>query len=143
MDNEKEIKKIIEIVDKNKSFFITSHVYPDGDSVGSQLALASFLERMGKDVFVAGSEKVPLIYRFLPGSSRINITSKVDKDFDVALVLDCSDLERTGGIIDFEKEIHRLGPCQGDENGLIQAHAAYEPQQGCPRRQPRSSLASG
>ncbi len=108
MNNDGVIKDILEAVNSNGSFFITSHAGPDGDSVGSQLALASFLKRLGKSVCVANVDKVPLVYRFLAGWEEIRVTSNVEDDFDAAFFLDCSCLSRTENIIDVSKHVKIL-----------------------------------
>jgi len=108
-DLERKKKKIIDsilkVIKKNRSFFISSHVRPDGDSIGAQLALGSFLQRLGKDVYIANRDPVPAIYKFLPHIDDIHVVEKVEKNFDVAFILDCSDLQRIGDIIDLEKRV--------------------------------------
>jgi len=102
-EKKKIISSILRVIKKNRSFFISSHVRPDGDSIGAQLALGSFLKRLGKDVYIANRDPVPAIYKFLPHIDDIHVVEKVEKDFDVAFILDCSDLQRIGDIIDLEK----------------------------------------
>ncbi|MBU4310643.1 bifunctional oligoribonuclease/PAP phosphatase NrnA [bacterium] len=89
-----ELKKIVEVIKENKSFFITSHIRPDGDSIGSQLALKCILERLGKEVTIANHDSVPEIYDFLPGRESIKQELPKDREFDVALVLDSPELSR-------------------------------------------------
>jgi len=96
------INKILHVVRENRTFFISSHTAPDGDSIGAQLALGSFLKRLGKDVYIANRDPVPAVYQFLPNIDDIHIIEKVDNDFDVAFILDCSDLQRIGNIIDLK-----------------------------------------
>ena len=102
------IKEILKVFKNNHSFFITSHARSDGDSIGSQLALASFLKNMGKLVCVANIDKVPLIYGFLKGSEDIEITQRIDNDYDVAVYLDCSCLLRTENIFNPSKHAKLL-----------------------------------
>lgn len=78
------------------SFNLVSHIQPDGDSIGSLLALGAALQQTGKEVRLFTAAAVPRKYRFLQGSE--SICAKVegwDRDAP-AVVLDCSDLERTG-----------------------------------------------
>jgi phosphoesterase RecJ-like protein len=91
----KTIQKIIEAIRSNSSFLLTSHEGPDGDAVGSTLALASFLRKIGKDVTVHFKDQVPDLYSFLPGcgTARAHIP---DRSFDVAFVLDIGELRRAG-----------------------------------------------
>jgi len=104
-EKKKIINKILKVIRENHTFFISSHMRPDGDSIGAQLALASLLRRLGKDVYIANRDPVPAVYQFLPHSNDIHIVEKVERDFDVAFILDCSDLQRTGNIIDLKNRV--------------------------------------
>lgn len=98
------LAKIIEILRSKKSFLITSHLRPDGDAIGSQLALASLLEEMGKSVIIVNMDPVPDTFRFLPGSDRI-INDFTSHDHpEVALVLDSGGLDRTGEVADLARK---------------------------------------
>ncbi|RII27270.1 MAG: DHH family phosphoesterase [Geobacter sp.] len=77
------------------SFLITTHENPDGDAVGSSLALANYLRRLGKDVTVHYCDPVPDIYRFLPQSDTV-LSSIPDRDFDICFVLDVGEFRRAG-----------------------------------------------
>ena len=89
------IQKIIEVVRNNSSFLLTTHEGPDGDAIGSSLALASFLRRTGKDVTVYYMDPVPDLYAFLPGADSV-LHHIPDKHFDVAFVLDIGERIRAG-----------------------------------------------
>jgi len=104
-EKKKIINKILQVVRENHTFFVSSHNRPDGDSIGAQLALGSFLKRLGKAVHIANRDPVPAVYQFLPHSSDIHTTEKVRKDFDVAFILDCSDVQRLGNIIDLKNRV--------------------------------------
>ncbi|NIO18906.1 bifunctional oligoribonuclease/PAP phosphatase NrnA [bacterium] len=104
-EKKKIINKILKIIRENRTFFITSHMRPDGDSIGAQLALGSFLKRLGKEVYIANRDHVPAVYRFLSHSSDIHVVEKVERNFDVAFILDCSDLQRIGDIIDLKNRV--------------------------------------
>lgn len=89
------IQKIIEVIRSNSSFLLTSHEGPDGDAVGSTLALASFLRKIGKDVTVHFRDQVPELYSFLPGCDSV-LPHIPERSFDVAFVLDIGELRRAG-----------------------------------------------
>lgn len=89
------IQNIVNEIRRNSSFLVTSHENPDGDAVGSSLALASFLRKIGKDVCVHLRDPVPELYAFLPGAETVS-THIPDRDFDVAFVLDIGELRRAG-----------------------------------------------
>jgi phosphoesterase RecJ-like protein len=80
------------------SFLVTSHVDLDGDALGSELGLGLVLKRMGKAVRIVNQDHPPLCYRFLPGAHLLEGLSGELSDFEVALVLDCTCMERTGSV---------------------------------------------
>ena len=79
-------------------FLLTSHARPDGDSIGSQLALAFALDALGKSVHIVNRDPAPDHYHEFPGLDRIVIADRVEPDLEVdaVVVLECSDLSRTG-----------------------------------------------
>ena len=90
------IDRIIEELRSNDSFLIVSHINPDGDAIGSSLALAAGLTAIGKKVTVFNNDSVPDIVGFLPGSSEI-IHELSDSDkFDAAIVVDCGTPKQLG-----------------------------------------------
>lgn len=91
----KTIQKIIEVVRNNSSFLLTTHEGPDGDAIGSSLALASFLRKTGKDVTVHYRDPVPELYSFLPAADLV-LPNIPDRHFDVAFVLDIGEFKRAG-----------------------------------------------
>src|ERR1700722_3115747 len=74
---------------------VSSHVNPDGDALGSTLALTHALRKMGKDVTPLLTDGVPEIYRWLPGADLVN-TSTDRRDFDLAIVCDAGAMIRVG-----------------------------------------------
>ena len=67
-----EIDRIREIIRKEERFVLTTHVYPDGDGIGSELALFHHLRGLGKDVNIINPSPLPDMYRFLdPEGTRI------------------------------------------------------------------------
>ncbi len=77
---------------------IVSHVRPDGDAIGSLLALGLGLEDTGKEVRMVLSDGVPATFKHLPGSEKIR--KQADGEFDLILTVDCSDLKRAGSALD-------------------------------------------
>jgi phosphoesterase RecJ-like protein len=73
---------------------IVSHIRPDGDAVGSVLGLGLALQAAGKDIQMILEDGVPKSFRHLKGSDQIK--EQADKPFDCSIVVDCSDLLRTG-----------------------------------------------
>lgn len=77
-------------------FAILSHVRPDGDALGSQIALALSLEQLGKDVTVWNEDGLLEKYNFLPGGERLTRPPREPQDFDVAIALDTATQNRLG-----------------------------------------------
>ncbi len=81
---------------RRQRFLLTSHARPDGDSIGSQLAMAFALDALGKQVRIVNSDRAPDHYQDFPGMERIEIADHVSADVDAVIVMECSDLTRTG-----------------------------------------------
>ena len=77
-------------------FVIASHMRPDGDATGSQLALAYALRAIGKDVRVVSRDTPPASLWDFPGVPEVEIVSSVDDPGDAVIVMECGDLARTG-----------------------------------------------
>lgn len=75
---------------------ITSHIRPDGDGLGSGLALYWMLQSLGKAATVVLRDRVPPAYSVLPGSDLVLVQPDVDDLYDAAFVIECSDVERPG-----------------------------------------------
>jgi len=90
---------IANIVKRGKRFFLASHKDPDGDAIGSLLALGETLILSGKEVVLFNEGPIPDSMSFLAGIERIvdkfNLESK--SKFDALFILDCGTLERVGG----------------------------------------------
>ncbi len=82
---------------KHKVFVVATHVRVEGDALGSALALASLLRRLGKKVHGVTGERVPDEYAFLPGLKRLR-RGAWPKDYDVCVLVDCSDRTRLGDL---------------------------------------------
>jgi phosphoesterase RecJ-like protein len=89
------IRKINDAIANAGTFLITTHENPDGDAVGSSLALAGYLLTLGKDVTVHFCDQVPDLYAFLPLADTVQQTLPV-RDFDVCFVLDVGEFRRAG-----------------------------------------------
>ncbi len=90
------VRRISDEILRRQRFLLTSHARPDGDSIGSQLAMAFALEALGKDVRIVNADPAPDHYQDFPGMERIEIASQVAADVDAVIVMECSDLSRTG-----------------------------------------------
>ncbi len=97
------IQQIREVLEKSQRVLIVSHTEPDGDALGTQLAMGQYLTDAGKEVFLARDSDIPGKYRFIPGIERIVPTSSLGDDLkiDTALILECPVLRRAGTAVRF------------------------------------------
>jgi bifunctional oligoribonuclease and PAP phosphatase NrnA len=98
------LSQVVDLIEKKDRFAITSHVRPDGDSLGSSLGLYWLLRALDKDVEVIMRDPAPHAYQQLPGADTICVTSSVDRPYDAVFVIECSDIDRPG-LIDLEKQL--------------------------------------
>lgn len=90
---------VLKVVRRHQKFLVSTHHNPDADALSSALAMAIFLKGLGKRAVVLNEDECPPWLKFLPGTSMFKKASTVNKvDYDAALVLDCGDLKRTGGV---------------------------------------------
>jgi phosphoesterase RecJ-like protein len=90
------LAQIRDAIRARSTFLLTSHARPDGDSIGSQVALAAALRALGKRVRMVNRDRPPSSFLTLPGVAGIEIADRVDDGFDALIVLECSDLSRPG-----------------------------------------------
>jgi len=83
---------------RRKNIVLTSHAYPDGDSISSQLALYSLLKALGKNVVIFNNDLVPKIYRFLPNSDKIMTDYEMKFNADLLIFLDVIPWDRSGKV---------------------------------------------
>jgi phosphoesterase RecJ-like protein len=94
-------QEIGEVFANHDSFVILSHVRPDGDAIGSQIALGMALEAAGKKVRLINEDGLPDNLAFLPQSGRIELPPAEPLDVEVAIALDTATKPRLG-----EKSLH-------------------------------------
>lgn len=103
----KSWEEAMEIIRKNKRFLIVTHKNPDGDAIGSEIALSLALMKIGKEVYIYNADPPPERYSRFPGVSLINTEKKNFKE-DVVIIVDCAEIDRIGKIkenIDFSKPV--------------------------------------
>jgi phosphoesterase RecJ-like protein len=88
--------EIADAIRARQRFVIVSHVRPDGDAIGSQLAMALALRSLGKTVRAVSRDKPPAPMLVFPGVGAIEIADHVDDPGDAVIVMECGDLQRTG-----------------------------------------------
>jgi phosphoesterase RecJ-like protein len=88
--------EIGDVLRKKQRFVILSHLRPDGDALGSQLALGLSLKLLGKEVAIWNEDGLLEKYGFLPGGEFLTLPPKEPEDFDVAIALDTATQNRLG-----------------------------------------------
>ncbi len=88
--------RIIRQLTRSERVLVASHASPDGDAIGSLLAMGCALEAAGKTVVMYNESPIPAVYRFLPAIAAIQRRVPPDGSCDTAVVLDCGDLGRVG-----------------------------------------------
>lgn len=101
---------IEKIIHTSESILLTSHQNPDGDALGSVLALALALEQMGKDVTCYNRSGTPPHLSFIPHSGRVRSSlADIPATFDTTFILDCTDTGRVGDRFEDEIGTGRFG----------------------------------
>jgi phosphoesterase RecJ-like protein len=98
---------------KRQRFVLSSHVRPDGDAIGSQLAMAYALRALGKQVRIVNRDPAPHPLMAFPGVADIEVADRIDDPGDAVIVMESGDLSRTG-VAGFERGFiinidHHLG----------------------------------
>lgn len=97
MPENSTFSQIGEAFEKHQFFAVVSHVRPDGDAIGSILALGHALEQKGKSVRYLNNDGCPESLTFLPGSEKVEISGEAkDVEVEVAIVLDTAAHARVG-----------------------------------------------
>lgn len=114
-----DIKKAIQ---EANTIAILTHESPDGDAIGSSLAMSLALKKIGKnpDVIIPEYSKT---YGFLPDAENIKKESNIE-NYDLAIALDCGDIKRLNGFVNYFEDAktsisidhHSMNPMFGDIN---------------------------
>lgn len=97
MPNNATFSEIGKAIADHNSFAVVSHVRPDGDAIGSVLALGHALEQLGKSVRYLNNDGCPKSLEFLPGSEKVEISGEVGVlEVEVAITLDTAAHMRIG-----------------------------------------------
>ena len=96
MVSKKEIQQIKKIILAKHSFVLTTHHNPDGDALGSEMALAEYLKSLGKEVSIINNSATPNNYKFLDKDEKIMIYNSDEhyelvNNADAYFILDISD----------------------------------------------------
>lgn len=97
-----EFKALREAIDRAQTVVLTTHLNPDGDAIGSEVALACALRSAGKAVRIINHSETPPQYRFLHEHFPISVASSADAqaiaDAHLIVILDANQLSRIGSL---------------------------------------------
>ncbi len=104
------LEAIVKAIKQAQKLLVVTHVHPDGDALGSQLAMGYILEALGKAVVLYSEDEVSHLYDFLPGCEKLvtNLSEADLQNFDCCIALDCGDRFRLGREMDGLLKIHPL-----------------------------------
>jgi phosphoesterase RecJ-like protein len=88
------IASILDVMRQGERFLVCSHSRPDGDAVGSMLAMGMLLEQMGKRADLVTADRLPHVYRELPGADAIRCAMRVHGPYDAVILLECDGVGR-------------------------------------------------
>lgn len=94
--NQQNLRQAWQALCEGQSFALACHLRPDGDTLGSALALAHILRGLDKDVIVLAEDGVPENYTFIPESETV-LKSTDRRDFDFGILIDSEATKRVGG----------------------------------------------
>lgn len=98
------VRRIKAAIKKFNKFLITSHINPEADAVGSQVAMASLLRKLGKVAVMLDDSPAPSVLQFIKGTEEISKEMPHDFDYQAVIILDSPDLARIGRVNEYIKK---------------------------------------
>ena len=99
---------VIDRLTESQAIFLSTHINPDGDAIGSLIALGLGLQQHGKHIYLYNASPIPAVYRFLPGVQLVQQVLPESSAWDTAVVLDCGTLDRIGVAVDFVRGLPQV-----------------------------------
>ncbi len=102
MNKQEGLEEVALFIKEEDNFVVATHIQPDGDTIGSVLALGLFLKKMGKGVHMCWSENVaiPPHYKFVPGVNELLKPDKCPARIKNFIAVDCASIQRLGDLKD-------------------------------------------
>ncbi|MBI4335659.1 MAG: bifunctional oligoribonuclease/PAP phosphatase NrnA [Candidatus Omnitrophica bacterium] len=100
----KGLAAVIRTLKRYNNFLITSHINMEGDAVGSQLAMADILKKMGKAGVIVDNDPIPPQFNFLEGAGKAKTYLDSKYNPEAVIVVDCPVAERTGRVAGYFKK---------------------------------------
>ncbi len=100
------IDNVMDFIKSHNKFAVTSHINPEGDSLGSQLAFVKLLQYLKKQYIIIDDHEPPKLFNFFVKFNEINyFPTSVENDFDAAVILDCPTTDRVGRVYELIKNV--------------------------------------
>ncbi|MCD5412332.1 MAG: bifunctional oligoribonuclease/PAP phosphatase NrnA [Thermodesulfovibrionales bacterium] len=105
--------ELLQLLKNENNFIIATHINPDGDGLGSSIALSMALQAFGKRTILLCRDPVPWQYKFLPGQERLFVFKEIQhtgykaQDFKNLILVDCNDIDRITDSKDQDDQIAR------------------------------------
>ena len=96
--------QIIRYLKNSNHILITTHTNPDGDAIGSLIAMGLCLDVLNKKTTLYNESPIPAVYRFLPAVNRV-VRNIKNENYDLAVILDCGNLKRIGMAVSAVRQI--------------------------------------
>lgn len=96
MNKPQAMRQVMEVMRSHRRFMVSAHLNPEGDALGSALALASLLKRLGKKVTLANDGGIPPAYRYLPQMVPVIGSANGKVNAEVSMIVDVPTLSRVG-----------------------------------------------
>lgn len=90
------VAAILQVISQGERFVVCSHARPDGDAIGSMLAMGMLLHQLGKHADLLITDSLPVIYRGLPEADSIAFALSVRGPYDAVILLECDGVDRAG-----------------------------------------------
>jgi bifunctional oligoribonuclease and PAP phosphatase NrnA len=90
------IAQIADAIRARRRFVVVSHARPDGDAIGSQVAMALALRALGKDVRMVAHDPAPPQMQDFPAVADIQLVDHLDDLGDAVIFMECGDVRRPG-----------------------------------------------
>lgn len=96
MKDPQVLQQAAAFIRENDDFLLLTHEHPDGDAIGSSLAMACVLKKLGKRYTLVNDDPLPEKFLFLPAADQYRIPAEVGRTFSRCITLDCGDRRRLG-----------------------------------------------
>jgi len=98
------VRRVKAAIKKFNKFLITSHINPEADAIGSQVAMAFLLRKLRKVAVMLDDSPVPSLLQFMKGTEEISKEMPHDFDYQAVIILDSPDLTRIGRVNEYIKK---------------------------------------